>query len=145
MPFTVAARYATGAALIRATGATWCCLFCVVLFAVIWLETCRSVLTHWRAERRCVFDQTERLFAVLHASVAGRLSAEAGLRELRRIVRDTAHPSAGAVAFWRLLPAWRVGLCLRQNPGLVEFIAALALSIPGGDALLIGMPNDWVA
>ena len=33
------------------------------------------------------FDQTERLFAVLRAGAAGRLSAEAGLRELRRIVQ----------------------------------------------------------
>ena len=33
-----------------------------------------------------------------------------------------------------------VGLCLRQNPGVVEFIAALALSIPVA-ALLIVMPR----
>ena len=33
------------------------------------------------------FDQTERLFAVLRASGTGRISAEAGLRELRRIVQ----------------------------------------------------------
>ena len=84
------------------------------------------------------FDQTERLFAVLRAGGTGRISAEAGLRELRRIVQRP--PPVRAP--WRFggYCLMAVGLCLRQNPGLGEFIAALALSIPVA-ALLIAMPR----
>ena len=84
------------------------------------------------------FDQTERLFAVLRAGGTGRISAEAGLRELRRIVQIP--PPVRAP--WRFggYCLMAVGLCLRQNPGLGEFIAALALSIPVA-ALLIAMPR----
>lgn len=84
------------------------------------------------------FDQTERLFAVLRGSGTGRISAEAGLRELRRIVQIP--PPVRAP--WRFggYCLMAVGLCLRQNPGMGEFIAALALSIPVA-ALLIAMPR----
>ena len=44
------------------------------------------------------------------------------------------------MAFWAGDRLMAVGLCLRQNPGLGEFIAALALSIPVA-ALLIAMPR----
>ena len=97
---------------------------------------CSSLVTASRETLR--FDQTEQLFAVLRAGAAGRLSAEAGLRELRRIVQIP--PPVRAP--WRFggYCLMAVGLCLRQNPGVVEFIAALALSVPVA-ALLIGMPR----
>ena len=75
---------------------------------------------------------------MLRAGGTGRISAEAGLRELRRIVQIP--PPVRTP--WRFggYCLMAVGLCLRQNPGLVEFIATLALSIPVA-ALLIAMPR----
>lgn len=84
------------------------------------------------------FDQTDRLFDLVRRSREGRVSAEEGVAELRRIKQAAPLFSAP----WRLAGycLMAIGLCLRQNPGLAEFVVTAVLALPVA-VLVIGAPR----
>src|SRR3984893_2433791 len=84
------------------------------------------------------FDQTDQLFDVVQRSLAGAVSAEEGLGELRRVKRMSPFISAPWRLFGYCLMA--MGLCLRQNQGLAEFVVVVVLSMPVA-VLVLGMPR----
>lgn len=84
------------------------------------------------------FDQTQQLFDLVQRSGEGGVSAEEGLERLRCIKDMPPLVSAPWRLFGYCLMA--VGLCLRQNPGLHEFVVTVLLSLPVA-VLLIGMPR----